>query len=430
MPLLAAVAFALPVILALVVFLTTVGVPMYDEWIWSPLVIAAHDGTLRFADLWLPQGAHRSVVPTAIALALARIDGWDPRIEALAGIAFAALAQTGIWLLFRRRLGGAARAGRPFVIASVLLYSLAQSENWVWGFQLSWFIVNAGVVWTIVLLDDRSRSARHFALAAVAASIASFSLIFGFASWIAGAVVLAMQSFRRRLLVWLVLGAIVVAVFLRGYALPSSEHGWVGFSPRSLIDGVQFVLAYLGGPLGGSCTRWVSELLGLAVLLAVAGFVHEARRQRRDVAPWVAFAVFALVAAVMEAVGRAGNGVDAALAYRYTTPATLAWIGLVGLVAERGNAPWRRPALARSAWIVATALFVIANIAGSLVAVQLLGMQRATAAAFLDLSAHDDDDLAQYAADPDVLRSQAARLAAVGLGPWRASRLTPPAVRF
>jgi hypothetical protein len=404
-------AWFLPFAMLAIVATAVVDVPMYDEWIWSPLVLAQHAGTLGFDALWAPQGAHRSVVPTALALALAHIDGWNVRVEALLSVGLVALAQAALFGLLRRRLG-TVRAAWPFLLASMVLYSFVQAENWLWGFQLSWFLVAAcalGVVWAL----DGAPTAARFAFAAACALVASFSLLFGFATWVAGAVLLLRA--RTRLVVWLALGAATAALFLDGYHLPRFENGWIGGAAAPLINGPQFLLAYLGAPLGLAGGRWLCELLGLGLLVSCAVLARRIARAGGTPAPWLALVAFALVAAALETVGRAGNTVDAALAFRYTTPASLAWIGLIGLAAQ---APPVSFAMRRTALALGGVLFVLANAAGAFEALQLAGMQRAAAAALADPNAVDDDELAQYENDPAFLRAQALALRAARLGPY------------
>ena len=405
-------AWLLPCAVFALVAAAVVDVPMYDEWLWSPLVLAQHAGQLQLAALWAPQGAHRSFVPTALALGLARLDGWNVQIEALISVGVVAFAQLALFALLRRRLGGTARAAGPFLIASLLLYSFVQAENWLWGFQLSWFLVDLGALGVVWALDERPRALR-FVLALAGALVASFSLVFGFATWVAGAVLLARDA--RRLALWLLVAAGAAAIFLIGYQTPRFENGWLGGAAAPLLDGPQFVLAYLGAPLGIVGGRWLCEALGLALLVACALLATRAARAGRRPTPWLALLAFTLVAAACEALGRAGNGVEAALAFRYTTPATLAWIALVGLVAE---APPSRPALVRGALALGGALYLIANLAGAFEALQLAGMQRAAAAALADPASTDDDELAQYENDPTFLRAQALALRAAGLGPY------------
>jgi hypothetical protein len=264
-------------------------------------------------------------------------------------------------------------------------------------------------VWAL----DGAPTAARFTLAAACALVASFSLLFGFATWVAGAVLLFRA--RTRLVVWLALGAGAAALFLDGYRLPRFENGWLGGSAAPLIDGPQFLLAYLGAPLGLPGGRWVCELLGLGLLVSFAVLARRVARNGGTPAPWLALVAFALVAAALETVGRAGNSVEAALAFRYTTPASLGWIGLIGLAAQ---APPRSLTVRRTALALGGVLFVVANAAGAFEGLQLAGMQRAAATALVDPNAVDDDELAQYENDPAFLRAQALALRAVRLGPY------------
>ena len=398
-----------------------VNVPMYDEWIWSPLVLAFHAGTLHAADLWTPQGAHRAVVPTALVLGLSALDGWDVRVEALAGVALTALGQFALWRLVNRR--EPERAGRTFLIASLALYAITQSENWLWGFQMSWFLVNACALGAVALLDGEGRRALRVTGAIAAALIASYSLIFGFAVWIAGAVVILARRELGAGVAWACAALLASAAFLWNYHAPRFENGWLGNAPSPLLDGVEFVLTYLGAPLGIFGGHWLCEALGAALLVAFA--LALAGSERRASAPWTALLAFSACAAVFEAIGRGGNGVDAALAFRYTTPSSLGWVALVGLCAT--NPPRVRVAVRRALVAMAALLFAVANAAGAYEALQLVGAQRAAFDVLRDPAAHDDEELALYVNDPAMLRTAAAQLEAAHLGPYRDPAFRRPA---
>ncbi|MGH7716382.1 MAG: hypothetical protein ACREML_10355, partial [Vulcanimicrobiaceae bacterium] len=299
--------------------------PMFDEWTWAPLVLAMHDGTLRIADLWAQQQAHRSIVPSALMLGLAYLDRWNVRIEAMVNVTIALATQALLFVAFVRI--DPPRRATAFALGSLLLFSLLQSENWLWGFQMSWFLVNFFVVAVVVLLATQTRLG--FIGAVLAAIAASCSLIFGFGAWIAGIVMLL--RYRGLLLAWCVFGVAFAAFFALGYHTPRFENGWAWLSSPFAI--VQFVLVYLGDPLGAWAGRIVAELAGVALIAAFVLCTRVALDRRIVARPWYALAAFALTAACFEAIGRAGNGVDAALALRYVTPSTLGWIALVGLSA-------------------------------------------------------------------------------------------------
>ncbi len=284
-----------------------------------------------------------------------------------------------------------------------MLFSLLQAENWLWGFQMSWFLVNLFVVAVVVLLGTRKPFG--FVVAVLAAIAASSSLVFGFGAWIAGIVMLI--RCRMLLVAWCAIGVMFAAVFSIGYHSPRFENGWGSLSAP--LVGLQFVLVYLGDPLGAWAGRFVAEIAGAAL---IAAFVYCARLTREPAQAWYALGAFALTAACFEAIGRAGNGVDAGLALRYVTPSTLGWIALVGLSAQVLDVRrWRVETLGIGA------LAIAGCIAGCFYSYSLAGLQLDAFVAMQHLDRVDDEELSEYTADPDT-RALAARLRAAHLGPY------------
>ncbi|HEV3157476.1 MAG TPA: hypothetical protein VGZ00_09055 [Candidatus Baltobacteraceae bacterium] len=397
----------LPWILSLVVAVTLtnlcVNVPMFDEWTWAPLVLALHDGRFHAVDLWAQQQSHRSPLPTLLMLALASLSHWNIRIEAFASLIFATATQ-GMLAFLTCRLS-AHRAWSAFGMISLLIFSFIQAENWIWGFQLSWFMVNAFLIAVVVLLADEDPRPWRLGLAIICAASASCCLIFGFGAWIAGGILLARQARARTL--WAIAAMTMILVFGWGYHAPNFENGWALKSVP--VDIAQFVLTYLGAPLGSIGGRWFCEVLGALELVAwvvLAGRSPNAR-------PWLAIAAFTLSAAVFEAVGRSGNGVDAATAFRYTTTSSLGWIALVGVAAHSlDRKAWRRMGT------TLMVLIVLGNGLGYLYGYSLAGLQRDAAFAVRHLDEIDDVELSEYTNDPRQTRRLVQLLREAHLGPF------------
>ncbi len=418
------IAVALPVALAIFVLCSASNVPIYDEWLWSPLVIAAHDGTLVPAQLWAQQNSHRSVVPTLIGLGLAALTGWDTRAEALLSVALAVVCQLSSYALIVRQYGRE-RALGPFVLASVLLYSLAQSENFLWGFQFSWWLVDALVLGLVVALAGLPGGARggvRFTAALLCALAASFSMIFGFAAWVAGGLMLYAVPGRRAVVlraVWLLAALGCAAAFFHGYQRPLDEHGWFLEDAAPWLDVPQFTLAVLGSPFGLYGGHIVAEALGALLCVAFVAAVSRAREAGEATAPWIALFGFALAVAVLTALGRTAYGLEGAVLSRYATPATLAWIAL-GVLAF----PLLRERRALTALL--TASFVAANVAGVVISWQFAGEERELAARIRHIDTASDAELWRgftnnYSVDqPAFVREQARELALRHLGPFNA----------
>ncbi len=409
--------------MAVFVVCSTANVPIYDEWLWSPLILAGHAGTLTWSDIWAQQNAHRSVVPTLIALALASVTGWDTRIEALVSVVLATLTQLLVWRLFTRDRG-VERAAGPFLAASLLLFSLAQVENWLWGFQLSWFAVNALVAAVVVALDHLPRasiSPARVGIAIACATAASFTMLFGFAAWPAGIVML--RSARPRIaltVIWAAAASLCAVLYVHGYARPPDDHGWFLEAAAPLIDLPQFALAVLGSPLGLFGGRSLSEIFGVLACVTFAVGVVRARRHGIDVSHWAALFAFSLGVAVLIAIGRTAYGVDAAVISRYTTPATLAWIAVLGVCVDG----WR---ITRPAAIVGGLALAIVNVVGLVVSWQIGGEERALSADVRHVDTVGDAELRRAFTNnwrvdqPGFIRAQVHELQRERLGPFHAS---------
>jgi hypothetical protein len=419
-----ALALACPALLALTVARFGVDVPWFDEWIWAPLIVKLRAGTLTVADLWAQQNAHRSFFPSVVAIALARDHAWSAVREEFAGIAFLAITVALLVALVARSVRPAA-AGPLGLIVGLLACSLGQSQNVLWGFQLSWFLTIAAIVATVFLLRTFPGSGLAFGVAALAAAIASYSLIFGFGAWLAGAIALAGRSraASARVLVWLALGLATAGAFFYGYAAPPAEP-YAGDAARSPLLAAGYMLTYLGGALG----IWSGVPLALFWGIAgVAAFVRLALLTAGDerARAWIALGSVPLFAAALAIVGRATFGIDQALSSRYVTVSGLFWIALVALLAvalDRGAVAIRTIAARATALLTALAFggcFVATNVRGWRDLQDTHALQADGRATLLAYRHADDDRIRLLCDDAAFFREQAGALARLGEFPFQ-----------
>jgi hypothetical protein len=411
-----ALAFACPALLAFAVARFGVDVPWFDEWIWAPLIVHLREGTLGPGDLWAQQNAHRSVFPSLVALALAFAHPWSARLEEFAGIAFLAAAVALLLALTAKTIRPGI-AGPLGLLVALLACSLGQSQNILWGFQLSWFLTLAAIVATVCILYLWPDSTPGFAAAAATAAIASASLIFGFAAWLAGAVVLAGRSraAASRTSLWLALALAAAAAFFYGYAPPPAEP-YAGDAARSPLVAAAYMLTYLGGPLGIWSGVPLALCWGGAGVLAFAWLAFRFAGDERA-RPWIALGTVPLCAAALAIVGRATFGIDQALSSRYVTVSSLLWIALAALAAiahTRGIIPVRAAAPRAAAFAGALAF------GGCLLATNLSGwrdlqdtgeLQAAGRATLLAYRHADDERIRLLCDDATFLRREADALA-------------------
>ncbi|HEV2812315.1 MAG TPA: hypothetical protein VGW10_03595 [Solirubrobacteraceae bacterium] len=283
-----------------------VNVPVSDDWALVPLFIESDAGTLSLGDLLRQHHEHVPVFPRAADFLMAPLTSWDLRVEMYRNFGVV-VATFGLVLVALRRTLDRTPFLVAAVIASLLVFSPVQSENWLWGWQLEWFLSNLaaiGAFYALAFTIDRWPR-RALALAAGAGFVATFSLGQGLLVWPVGLAILVLRGRPWR--AWTAAG--VAAYALHFYDWHDPEP--LGAKDRFLdLPGqtVEFVLLYLGGTLGNSdATRKLVAVAMLAAFAAAAAYVVRHRRdslllQRASV--WLALGLYVLGAAVITAVSR------------------------------------------------------------------------------------------------------------------------------
>jgi hypothetical protein len=429
-------AIAVPGPLLLVILLQNgVNVPFFDEWDWGSRLVALHDGTLSFNDLWHPHNEHRIFFPTLIALGLARIFGWNVLFESVLGIALLTLSQRSLFRMTRDTLGPDWGA-LTFVLTSLVLFSLGQVENIMWGFQIAWFLVIFCALTTIDLLRSKTSNGVAPLLAACLCCVSSFSSAFGLLVPVIAVFVVATRTGARLrdTAVWIAYAGALA--FTYAYHADIERGGLSQMhAAESLVDRFLYVCAYLGSPVAGWSGAHVSVWAGAGGLiwtivcaLVFLGEIRDPQRRLRWV-PWIALSAFSLGAAVMTGYGRVGLGIDEALASRYTTLGAQFWLAIVPLTllvlgTVRHNASeWVRRG---SAGVALAAFALLAygiaqeSRTGYETAVLSVDVRsRALAELEADPEAASDSTIRQIYPVPDVVRSVVLRLRRYGDWPLR-----------
>jgi hypothetical protein len=305
-------------------------VPVWDQWFLIPFFEKVASGDATLAD-WVARHrgeVHHIVVPRLVFTGLAFASDWTMKLEIWGSFAIA-LAM--LWALLRMVRAGfddrlAAARDVALVIAAWLLFSLVQIWNWLWGFSLMLFLINACVVIGAELLRSSppGRFGRALGLAALCCLLASFSMAHGVLSWLALAPAVfwfAPPAGRARsLAVWAGLAAATWTLFLWGYSAEDAPTTG-GLLERMvehplLLPG--YFLILLGSPLGwtsdavGDSTVALSIIaaVGLCVCLAFAVlfvrlFPRVSATERDALVAWGCVGLFSILYAGLNTLGRA-----------------------------------------------------------------------------------------------------------------------------
>ena len=358
-------------VVVLLVLRHGVNVPFWDQWELVGPLTRLQDGTLGWGEIFRQHNEHRMVVPKIVMLSLASLTGWNVVAEMLASTLLA-VAVLGLLIALTRPIlrpaGPMVRLWATFTI-SAMLFSQAQWQNWLWGWQVQWFLGALAAVSAIALATWSLASGRpwaHVAGAAAAALACQFSIASGVVVWGCCALVFAFHAQRRRILpIWLAVAIAASAVFLVGYER-APGHPSLLSAVEHPLSFLLFLGNYLSGPLGRHAAIGIAVALGFGVLAVMA-----ARRRRREpqaIVPWIALGAFAGANAALTGIGRVGMGAGRGLSSQYVTIALLMSVSLVplGIAAFRAGPDAGWTPIQRKAWMGGAALLSFLTILGDI----------------------------------------------------------------
>jgi len=299
-----------------------VNVVYWDEWewvryLWTPI---------GPAHLWGQQNEHRIPVGAMVILGLHRLSGVDTRAGMYGSWVCLAMIVAILFIHFRRAQPGA--TALAFAPVAVLVFTLRQYENLLWGFQIT---LTLGALFVVASLALLGASRLRFAAALGCAAGASLCFASGLIVWPAGLARLLIGRWRDRTqsiapaIIWTVAAGIMAWAYLYGWERPSHH-------PRAHLlqeptRGAMFFVASLGAPI--ALGTWTAVGAGAVVCVIAAFLIVRCCRgsDGADLFP-MSLLVFAVVDSILLMIGRAGFGIPGAMASRYVIFTVL---GLVGI---------------------------------------------------------------------------------------------------
>ncbi|NEP77882.1 MAG: YfhO family protein [Okeania sp. SIO3B3] len=366
----------------------SVNIPYWDQWRLTPIFERVAEGNATFFDFFTVHGHHRILIPKLIITALAFATKWNTQAEIICSVIFVIITFFAICKIaeiqFQNKNKNILHIAN--ILVSLLLFSLVQHQNWLWGFTLFWFLTNLCLIIAIYFIyafDHFSAKTKIF-LAAISCFIGSFTLIQGLFSWF----VLIPSIFGlegkpkqkiSRVTIWILLFILSCLIYSINYN-PIREPKPFLFTEQPFLI-INYFLAILGLPLVRISIPAI--LTGLILLSSFIFFTFyflkkpwfnkvsrgEWRFARTKIRsdfcngdlssdpkifrlkrwgfipnyfdkfifapaaiPWLTIGTFSLISALSISVGRAEYGVDnAMISSRYTTTSILLIISLIYL---------------------------------------------------------------------------------------------------
>jgi hypothetical protein len=342
----AAAAPAILIVVLVVRYWTNV--PFWDDWEFYSTISAYHHGTLSFATFYAQHNEHRILFPNLVMFVLAQASGWDVRWEMCFSLVVALVTFGLLALMLRRGLRSGWLLGVTVPLASLVLFSPVQYENWLWGWQIEWFMMVLGVVGALCALSisKSPRSWKPVVVAMAAATLATYSVGSGMLVWVACLPVLLVdRRLRRWTPVWVVLAAVEIGLYFTHYQKMSDQDSITTILGHPKAFG-HYLSIYLARPLVSEFSPHKSALVtGWLLVVLAAAFGYLAVRRRADLVvalPWFCLAGYTVLAGTVTASSRLVFGLEQAAASRYTAISNLFVVSTIAVVCVVLEGTWRR----------------------------------------------------------------------------------------
>lgn len=279
-----------------------------DQWSDINLLRSYYGGTLDLGSLWGLHGDHRMLFPNLLVLAQANVTHLNVVFEEYLG-AFLLVCSVILVIWAHRRRAPGTPWWHYFPVA-ILMLSLVQYEDTLWGYQMAWYLVLTAFAVMLVLLDRPRLTGPVLLGAVVAAVIGSFSSLQGLLIWPVG---LLLVVLRRRqpvqVAAWVACGVVTSALYYFHFNPTTSSH------PSYLIShplaGLEYILLAVGSVVGEQYSNpWVIGFGLLVLALAIWTLIrYGLRRSSSGGGPvGASLTVFGLLFVLLIAQGRASLG--------------------------------------------------------------------------------------------------------------------------
>jgi hypothetical protein len=325
-------------IVLLIISKFAVNVPFSDDWTLVTDIQKLEAGDLTVRDLLAQHAEHRMLFPRLLMLGLASISRWNILYELYTSWIFIVLSWLMMWSLLHVTLADQKRYVMPLAaIQSLLLFSLTQCENFIWGWGgIQWFFSNFAAVasiWSLVFWKGRWIG---ILISAFSTLIATYSIATGQLLWVLLLfLILDKQNWKREhIYFWFVAGACAIGRYFYDFTNYTKDPYTLLRAPVAFL---QFVFICLGRPFAtirNPYQFFLSAFAGSIGFLLFAGsilWIHKSRPELfSKIKPWLVLAAYGLFGAMLVALGRLGLGLEKqVLTSRYAIYPLLFWCSAI-----------------------------------------------------------------------------------------------------
>lgn len=320
------------IVMLVLLFRYSVNVPFWDQWSHVDLIDKARSGNLTLNDLWAQHNEHRQLFPKVAVIVTQYFTGYNLKVHTffnliVALITFGLLA-TKVQHLFIKQKWVSFTA---MAVMAWLFFSPIQWINWIWSFQLGFFMAVFFVVYSLYLLSKPNVLENNvvFWVAILSGVGATYSLGNGVIIWFVGLVLLRAYGARpRHMIIWVASASLTsLSYFYHFHRSPDSLA--LVTVIKQPVAVARYVFIYLGRNLAYTVegAKWTGIVLLLVLLISI--FVIYKAKRLKQIWFWLGLVLYVLATAFAAAVSRLNFGVEHAFVFSYTTISVLFVIAVV-----------------------------------------------------------------------------------------------------
>lgn len=326
----------------------TVNIPFSDEWYFVPLFEKMFNHTLTFNDLWAQHNEHRFLITKLITLANVQLTGWDLKYEIYLNVIIG-LSIFFVLTTFLKK--EAAKFNRLsvywiFPLISILIFSLTQAENWLWGIQMNIFLCTLFVLTGFIELAG-TLSWKPIFFASVLGIMATYSNSGGLLFWPTALIIIyfhprVLKNLKYKIIFyWVFIATIVILSYFYNYKTPQYGLLPTGGPVQILTKFAYQTLAILGSALE-IFSKKIAALFGLLGLSLYLHLLVRAKISSQNSSPLflsqLALSLYAICNVIIISLSRLKFDLSQEqLATRYGLSSSLFWISTVILLFLNAN---------------------------------------------------------------------------------------------
>ncbi len=328
------------IVLGLYLYKHSINVPFWDQWEIVPILENVNAGKTNFHDFWQQHNEHRLLFPRILMIISAVATDWNLKAEIFISFSLAVLSFI-VLLRVIKNLEAKKDFKVPLLLPLLLgsiWFSLLQYENWLWGWQIQWYLnvlAVTGVLYSVSKLTLIPKAGYKYILIAISAAfVAQYSLGNGVLIWpLLIAALIYLKVGKKK--VGLTIGSAIAStgLYYFNYTDPVGDPSKALFLEQP-FGYIKYVSAYIGRPL--SYNARLAIVLGVLLAALFLGlctylFFKHPDRFRKSV-PFIMLGLYSLASAGITGLSRLGFGFGQSLSSRYTTISSLLLVGVIVLV--------------------------------------------------------------------------------------------------